>query len=60
MLKDESKRGHELFVDAVEEAIKHWTQIWVDAADYSEAISSNVQVCLFLLSLPVISFITHS
>ena len=44
ILKDESQRGYSVLVDTVEEAIKHWTQIWVDAAEYEDDISSNVQV----------------
>ena len=44
MFKNESQRGYSHFVDTVEEAIKHLTRIWVDAADYQDSITTNVQV----------------
>jgi hypothetical protein len=44
MFKNESQRGYSHFVDNVEEAIKHLTRIWVDAADYQDSITTNVQV----------------
>jgi hypothetical protein len=60
MLKDESQYGHTLFVETVEAAIKHWTRIWIDAADYQDAITTNVQVGQSCLPPSLANFVMSS
>ncbi len=44
LLYSEGAGGKRYFVETVEEAIQHWTQMWLADAAYDNAVASNVQV----------------
>ncbi len=43
-LHSEVAGGKRHFVETVEEAIQHWTQMWLADAAYDDAVALNVQV----------------
>jgi hypothetical protein len=58
-LHSEAAGGRRLFVDTVEEAIQHWTQMWLADAAYDQVVASNVQVLYTRGVKPVPTFISH-